>query len=483
MILVKRYLVFIATALIAFMNAGVPVMATSEMSLPVTPAAATETMMVDPYYSPVQTSSQTFLGQDQYYTVTFRGNGEAVVNLKVIFSNLTPDPISTVTLRMPKAEIEDVLGFQVLRESQCIRYDQAPIPTILPSQKPYYDGMNSINQYPTTKCAEYQAPDYYQYWYGVTKYQKAAIEIKGDSIVVGLPKAVKPDNSASFMLYYRASGFTKKNIFGAYSYAFETLKAEDKVRTLQVGISTDSDLVLKGATGTVEYLKQDVSNIAMGASKEMANTQLDSAYQQIGQGSIVKSSSNLQPLESYTVKGAYAPSTYALYGSQITLGIIAFLLILGVLVFFMRKVILHFRNQPSDKTLKTSATPDNGRAMLEVGLVSFFSSILIAGYTVVVMMGVTQFSAFYYSEMSLVLVLFVTIISFAVYSLFMFGPAIFLGMRRGYMWGLATFVMTTIFLVVYLLVIAGLIFIVRSNRGYPGYYPSPMYNQATPSKT
>jgi hypothetical protein len=482
---VKKYLAALVISLVLLSNAGYSVFAQSGSSGS-SVGVATESMMVPPTY-PTTSTSQTFLGQDQYYTVTFRGNGEAVVTLKVIFSNLTPDPISTITLRMPKAEIQDVLGFQVMREPQCMRYEQYPTPTVQPMILPDNNGAEYMKPYPVSKCAEYQAPDYYQYWYGVTKYQKAAVEVKGDTIVVGLPAEVQPDSSASFMLYYRAMGFTKKNIFGAYSYNFETLKAEDKVRTLQVGISTDSDLVLKDAQGAVDYVKPSTSamDLGMAAGKSaMANSQLDSAYQQIGSGSIVKTASNLQPLESYKVKGAYAPSTYALYGTQLFFVTLGVLLVLGVLVFFVRKMVLHFRtqalNKPKSTADKQSDMVDHGRAFLEGSIASFIASIMVAGYTVIVMIGVTQFNSYYYSEFNFVIMIFVTIISFAVYSLFMFGPAIYLGVKRGYLWGLATFVMTTLFLVVYLVVIAGFIFLIRSNRGY---YPGPIYNKAAPSKT
>ena len=50
---------------------------------------------------PYTQNPPNFFGQDHSYSVTFRGNGEAVISLKVIFSNLTDKPLQKLTFRVP----------------------------------------------------------------------------------------------------------------------------------------------------------------------------------------------------------------------------------------------------------------------------------------------------------------------------------------------------------------------------------------------
>ena len=45
-----------------------------------------------------------FPGQDQSYSVTFRGNGEAVVTARVVFVNDSGAPLSSLRLRTPKID-------------------------------------------------------------------------------------------------------------------------------------------------------------------------------------------------------------------------------------------------------------------------------------------------------------------------------------------------------------------------------------------
>src|SRR3990167_7697476 len=69
---------------------------------------------------PYRDNPPQVLGQDHAYSVTFRGNGEAVVSAKVVFTNLTDTPLSSISLRVPKVDAKDIIVFQVLRDKTCI---------------------------------------------------------------------------------------------------------------------------------------------------------------------------------------------------------------------------------------------------------------------------------------------------------------------------------------------------------------------------
>ncbi|HSW97468.1 MAG TPA: hypothetical protein VLF89_06605, partial [Candidatus Saccharimonadales bacterium] len=76
------------------------------------PVAQTYALMPLP---PVNNTNQTLFGENQYYTVTFRGNGEAIVTMKAIITNNNTTPLSSITLHLPSnITPKNVIGYQVI---------------------------------------------------------------------------------------------------------------------------------------------------------------------------------------------------------------------------------------------------------------------------------------------------------------------------------------------------------------------------------
>ncbi len=401
-------------------------------------------------YPPPPETTPNFLGQSHYYTVTFRGNGEAVVNLKVVLSTLADKPLSTVSLRVPRVEPKDIVVYQVIREKQCISWLEYP-----------------------TRCQQYQEPDYYQPWWGQQKYQKAKYEMGADTLIVNLPTPIEKDKSGSFIVYYRALGYAKKNLFGAFNFVFETAKVEERVQNLQVGITTDSDLYLKGTKGKVIY-RFDQGEVALKAvppTGEFTNVQFDNFYQQIGQGSVIKTATNLQPLESYTVKGSYADSFLKLYGKEIVIGLgVVFLFFL--ILFLVGKAVLLKMKKSAEKEKE-----GNWLWALSVAGLSFLSAILIFGYSLFVFWLIEYFN-FYYSQSTPLLMILIFLISVSIYLAFVFIPAIFIGIKKGFSWGLVTFVLTVFWLIFFSVITFFVLFF--SGKIYPPVpvYPQPMMEKS-----
>ena len=344
---------------------------------------------------PIPDGEPGFLGQDHNYTVVFRGNGEAVISLKVVFTNKTEENLTDVELRVPQVEPRNISVYQQIREPVCIQHGSRTYPNLekyknISGACPTYSTVNLCNRaqargescswyYCTntclatgssteevcsteTKCLEYQDPNYYSY-YGQSKYQKAEHEHEGDTIKVTLPVAIKPDKSGSFFVYFRAMGYASKTFLGAYKYTFESLKANDDIRSLRIGINTDSDLVLKGAKGEIEYRYEEPQFAGLeSAGVPAKSASIDRYYNTIGTGRIYKNASDLAPLESYKVSGAYAKNRLMLYGKEIAigLGICAFLVIITIVVirFIFNKIHKADTEKPESKTKKkTSETP------------------------------------------------------------------------------------------------------------------------------
>lgn len=403
------------------------------------------------YPIPNDPTPPTMLGQDHAYSVTFRGNGEAVVSARVTLTNTETSSLSTISLRVPKVEPQDVIAYQVAREKQCARFELNYLPS--DSQPP---------------CAKYLEPSYYGY-YGNSKYQKAKINTHGDTVEVILPQPIEPEKSGSFILYYRAFGYAKKSLLGAYTFSFESLKVEDQIRNLTVGISTDSDLMLKGTKGKVNY-RFDTTGLAemktLKADSAMASPQFDQFYQQIGYGTITKNASNLQPLDSYSVKGMYAESNLQLYSKEAGIALVIFLLVLLLIIYVGKKTFSWL----SSSTKQNITTHSVGTSILVSAGLGFVISIFILLYTVgLIALNAVVRQLFGYSDIVTVVNLAIVIISIAVYALLLFLPSVVIGIKRGAIQGLGMFVATVIWLILHLLlVIIILFFVFRSNnRPYP----------------
>jgi hypothetical protein len=371
-------------------------------------------------------------GQNHAYTVTFRGNGEAVVSARIVFTNMEDGSSDKLVLRVPNVEPQDIIAFQVIKEPRCVMYKPMMRPT-------------------TPECAQYSEPDYLNIWDGTTKYQKATVNLATDTLTVTLPKTIKTQTSGSIVLYYRAFGYAKKTLVGGYSYTFESLKTEQAIQNLQVGITTDSDLFLRGVKAKVNYrLEAGVTALKAtdAVAAPMANQQINQYYQQIGQGDIVKTATNLQPLDSYTIKGSYADSWFKLYVKEVLIGA-GVTVLFGVLVFFVVRALLGRVG-----TKKADAPNKNAQAILLVVGLSFVSAFVIAAYTVGVVILMRTLPQLIPYDSQMLITLLVVVVSFGIYGLFLLIPGLYLGIKRGLGYGIATAGLTILWLVFGLIALA-----------------------------
>lgn len=384
------------------------------------PIQAQEAKMIAPM-PPISDGMDQLFGQNQWYTVVFRGNGEAVVNARVVVTNSDTKPMKTISLRVPRVVPQDAVAFQVIQERQCVQYS---------------------SKTGTELCIQYDDFDAYN-WYGPAKYQKAALEYSGDTLAITLSQPVQPNASGSILLYYRAFGYAKKDLVGGYRFTFETLQADQPVQELQVGISIDSDLILRGTKSEVNYRFEDSQMATKGVaelSAPVANTRMDAYVQQIGAGEVIKTASNLQAFESYTVRGSYADSRLKLYAKEIGIGIGMIILFAAIGYGIVRRI---FRAK--------QASHQSTNVLAVFGL-SFISAIVAVGYSAVVMYIAQNISQLFGYQAQTGVTLLLLVISLGVYGLLLGAPALFMGMKRGLWYGLATAGMTVLWLILALLI-------------------------------
>jgi len=383
---------------------------------------------------PLGDGSRQLFGQNHAYSVVFRGNGESVVSARILFTNASTTAMKSIVLRVPRVSPQDTVAYQVLRPGQ-----------------PY---------------------DIYN-WYGASSYQKTPVTFTGDTFTITLPQPVAPDSSGSILLYYRAFGYAKKDIVGAYRFTFETLQAQEPIQQLQVGLLTDSDLVLRGSKSQVNYRFEDMGMAAIGMTTEaapMANSRMDSYYQQIGYGDIVKVASNLQALESYTVGGSYADAKIKLYVKEIAIGIGIVAIVVAILIWIIPKI------------LKSQNAPTGGRSpsagVIAVLGVSFVSSMLSIGYTALVMFVMRNLSSFVVYDVQMPVTMLVLIVSLGVYGLLLVVPGILLGMRFGIWYGVSAVGVSMIWLVLGLIIY--MVMILSSPPDQPVFMPMMEARTAPP---
>ncbi len=374
-------------------------------------------------------------GQDHSYTVTFRGNGEAVVNARILFGNQDLAPLNKLSFRIPKVDLKNPQVYQTIFDSYCIRYDMANNST----------------------CIEYQEPEYNNWW-GQKSYFKAESEVDGDTLLITLPKPVKSQGWGSLIVYFRAFGYAKKSTFGNYQFDFETFKTNEPINNLTVGVLTDSDLYLKGVKGKVDYRFTTPEFSAMGQSIQSTDNKaasVDSYYQQIGQGQITKQAYNLAPLDSYNVKGVYSDSPIKLYLKD-------FIVIVFVVLAVIMVMYILFRKISSGKVVSRPLALSIGAGLTSATCI-FLS-------TVIFIFLFSKLSYFNYGQYELSFVIFFLMVITAVFLLIVTAiPAFYLGKKFGLWWGLGTLLSTFAWLVVYLLL--SIMVLMFTRRSFPPPIP------------
>lgn len=477
--------------------------------------------VVYPDYEP-RPAVTPYLGEDHAYTVTFRGNGEAVVVGRFIFTNTSDTRQQYYRLRVPKVNPDEIIVFAQLRHVGCLRYDSYYPPVISPQPIPLSQGYEPCFAYTTESqcitssslrcgwfpadescrtlatptpalyrkptCIQYEEPDYYNFWAGTSEYKKVDFEQLGDELEIKLNKPLSVNQSAAVILYFRAFGYAKKSLPGRYSFAFETLETSHPIKNLTVAIETDSDLYLKGAKGKTNYnVEQGVAMLKSApTSLGAVGGGFDNYYQQIGLGMITKTTGNLAAGESYTVSGLYADSVYKLYLKEISLGILAAAVFVLFMLVLARLIIRHFEKTQIEpkKPAKAATVPAHKNAsniLMTLGT-SFASSVLIS-FSWIAYYFLAKISPFDYYNYDLLLIL--TILKFALVLLVVFidllallVPAVYVWKKKSAFWGIATLAATILWLIFFLVLIFVFLLFFYQNRTYPSDLV-PLYGGAS----
>lgn len=373
-------------------------------------------------------ANNSLFGQDHKYTVHFRGNGEAVVAAKFVFTNSTDRDQKSFSLVSDDLNAKDFIAYQILRPS---------------CTSPNCNYLNFDFAYP---------------W--GARYEKAEVDYDGEKLAVTLPEPVPVEKTGAVFLYYRSFGYTEKEWTGAYEYDFKTLESKESIQNVSVGINVDSDVYLKGAKSSVDFAMPEMASMRM-ADGMMQNSQLDQIVGSVGYGQITKTASSLAPDESFTVQGAYATSQLALYAKETLIG---FTLVLGVfaLLFLLAK--------------KFTGKGKNRKEMyLALGL-SLASTLVLVALTGALFV-VTRSGLFPSYLWGGLIVLVYALFGLIFYLVVLLAPTIYMGIKHGAGWAMVTLFMTLFWL---FLIFTGLFLFNSVTRFDTPVYPMQVTKGLSP---
>ena len=366
--------------------------------------------------------NELLFGQNHFYTVIFRGNGEAITYAKIAITNSDEKPLAEFSFEIPKVSPSEIVMYQMKLPQECVRYN--------------YDD-------PARPCLEYRDPDYakeyYYYGYsnGQAEYQKIQYTKSGNLYRLTLPIQVEPYKSTAIIVGYAAKGYVTES-FGLYKFNFETLKVPSRIQKIRVAIDVDSDLLLKGKRSSVNYNTTGLDMGKLAAPQSMSSRDLDKVVGSIGSyGPLVKEAKNLAPNESFIVKGQYARSWVRLHLSSIFLTVLIVAAIFAG-IYFLTKFLKRrggqngqFRSEANQQTTTQMPQSSIGAFNLTNIFVSLLSVLFVIGLTYLLKF-LFESDLFYSMNADAVFVVvgFITII--LLYVLVIFGPAVIVAIKHGW---------------------------------------------------
>lgn len=245
-----------------------------------------------------------------------------------------------------------------------------------------------------------------------------------------LNKELNPDDTTRILIFYKVNGYVKED-FGVYKFEFQTIKQNMDIDFTRSVINVNTDLYLKEGKSNTEYVNnffayEKTLSASVLDANEVKQYSNDIKYK-LG---YIKTTYNLDPLESFHVNGKYSSSWFNLHKLQIILWTILAALIVTLLIKYIKWV--NLKNILALKLIFASL----GGA-ISTGILVILSNNLIR---------------YYYDDL---LQLFLVIIMMVLISFSFLGPSVYMGIKKGFLFGLWTFILTCIILFLIIILFSG----------------------------
>jgi len=288
-------------------------------------------------------SSDLLFGEQHSYSVTMRGNGEAVVTARIVLTNTSDQPMTKFSFEIPKLQVSELTGYQQHIPDACQYGSTVPLGSTNKAASSSASGAAAPPIVQPNRCVSNTQQSYLQYQYGDTNSNYTPLKfdnLGGNKYSVILPMAVGPQDSTGLLLGYAGMGYAQGR-FGVYSFTFQTLKVGERISDATVAVDVDGDQYLLDGQSKVSYGTTGVSKGAAALPTGTANSanSLDSIAYGLGQGGeINKEAKDLASGDTFAVKGTYADAAWKLHpGRLVLLGLLG-LALLGLATWLVRRI-------------------------------------------------------------------------------------------------------------------------------------------------
>ena len=217
-----------------------------------------------------------------YYSVSFDGEGDAIVKAKLNIENLSKESVYDLRLEFP----ERTTIFKIVQ-------DNAGEPLDFETE---FGSEQSI-------------------------------------VTVQLENPLEPNSQTALTLLYRSAEVAEKDFLGNLNFDFKTIVNRQAVLTekARVSVSMQPGFFLKGAMPEIDYKPDFVAESFTMKAASMPAEEFSRYYDNIegSRGQAVYEGYNLDALESFHVKGAYNWNAWALLANEL-LVIAAILLVIAI---------------------------------------------------------------------------------------------------------------------------------------------------------
>lgn len=236
-----------------------------------------------------------------------------------------------------------------------------------------------------------------------------------------LNKKLNPDETAQILIFYKANGYVKESL-DVYKFDFQTIKQDFDIDFTRVVINVNTNLYLKEGKSNIEY-----TNNFLGYEKTLGASILDASEVKQYSNDIkykqgyVKTTYNLDPLESFHVNGKYSSSWFNLYKFQIFLW--------TILAAFLTVLLVKYIKWGNLKNI--------------LALKIIFASLAGAISTSIIVFFSNNFMRYNSNDLLQLIsgIILIILISFS-----FLGPSVYMGTKKGFLSGLWTFILTCIIL-------------------------------------
>jgi len=366
--------------------------------------------------------SQVHAQEDYYwhtsdrYGVELDGEGDAFVVAILTFEGLKENiNVGTITLEIPGTKINVLKAIQT------------------PYTYSYYGSYYPESQQQSSFIT-----------YNLNKLSDSTL------ITLNLKTPIMPNQQTTVVLIYQTQDVAKSTLNGL-EFNFQTIKDSSAIiRDVGADIYVPSNMELKGKPKfDVQYTPSSFGTFATASQAAISTSDISRYISPYYSRSAQFSAQNLDPNESFTVKGLYGDNVFLLYLNEIIVSIIVLLAI--ILIFKHFKLISKIKNSFKAKAaipkIKTSETTFSWTRVLVGGVGSGFLYVITS---LLIQFLSSLLQSFSYSGsyfMPLAIILFLIIYFLPVVALF--APAIYLSKTYNWKEGLLAFVIgvvTAVFL-------------------------------------